>query len=403
MLTSLRKTWYVTAKDLLIVAKDRGAWMTLLVTPLVVIVIVSFALSPVYKGGSLHATLLVSNHDAGGLGKQLTDSLAASPNITIQAAGDRESKTLKQGGSSYGLSLVIPPDFSARVQAGQSVQLQVYDDPNSTTAAPFLKGMIDGAASRFSAVEVAAKAAVSAAIRQNPHADAAAVASRASAAAGAQIANQPIQVKEEPAAGVKTLNTFDIETPGFAVMFLLFGVMIGAEGLLEERDKGTMGRLLVAPVSQASILGGKLLAQFAVSMVQITLLFAVGHFAFGMDTGNSLAGLALMLAATAFTATSFGLLLAALTKTRRQASSVGILAILLMSALGGSWWPLDIVPSFMRKLGHLSMNAWALDGIKGIIIQGQGFIDILPQAGVLLAYGSVCFLIGLKMFKFRAA
>ncbi len=400
---AIKKLWYVTAKDLLIVAKDRGAWMTLLVTPLVVIVVVSFALSPIYKGGSLHATMLVTNHDAGSLGKQLTDALAASPNITIQPASDRESQTLKQSGSSSGLSLVIPKNFSARVQAGERVQLQVYEDPNSTTSAPFLKGMIDGAVNRFSAVEVAAKVAVAEAVEQNRQADASAVASQASAAASAQMQNQPIQTREQPAGGVKTLNTFDIETPGFAVMFLLFGVMIGAEGLLEERDKGTMGRLMVAPVSRASILGGKLFAQFIVSVIQITLLFAVGHFAFSMDTGSSLAGLALMLVATAFTATSFGLLLAALTKTRRQASSIGILAILLMSALGGSWWPLDIVPSFMRKLGHLSMNAWALDGIKGIIIQGQGLADILPQAAVLFAYGSVCFLIGLKMFKVRAA
>ncbi len=397
----MRKLGYITAKDLLVVAKDKGAWMTLLVTPLVVIVVVSFALSPVYKGGSLHATLLVTNHDAGGMGKQLTASLAARPNITIQAASDRESETLKQGGNSFGLALVIPKDFSARVQAGQSTQLQVYEDPNSTTSAPFLKGMIDGAVNRFSAVEVAAKVAVAEAVKQNQRADAAAVAGDATAAASAQMSNQPIQAKEQPASGARQLNTFDIETPGFAVMFLLFGVMIGAEGLLEERDKGTLGRLLVAPVSKASIIGGKLVAQFIVSIIQITLLFAVGHFVFSMDIGNTLAGLALMLVATAFTATSFGILLAALTKTRRQASSIGILAILLMSALGGSWWPLDIVPAFMRKLGHLSMNAWALDGIKGIIIQGQGFSDILLPAGVLFIYGSVCFLIGLKMFKLR--
>ena len=399
----MRKLRYIAAKDLLIVGKDRGAWITLLLTPLVVIVLASLALSPLYRGGNLHATLLVTNHDSGGLGKQLVDSLAANPNMSVQAATDQESETLKQGGSTYGLSLVIPADFSARVQSGQNTQLQVYDDPNSTTSAPFLKGMIDGTVNRFSAAEVAAKISAAEALKQNPNADPAAVAATAGAKAAAQMANPPIQTGEQTASGLQALNTFDIETPGFAVMFLLFGVMIGTEGLLEERDKGTMGRLLVAPVSRTSILGGKLAAQFLISLTQITLLFAVGHFVFGMNTGPSLPGLALMVGVTAYTATAFGLLLAALVKTRRQASAFGVLAILLMSALGGSWWPLDIVPSFMQTLGHLTINAWALDGIKGLIIHGKTFFDILPQAGILFAYGTVCFLIGLRFFRFRNA
>lgn len=398
-----RKLWFVAAKDVLIIAKDRGAWMSLLVTPLLVIVVVSLALSPVYKGGTLHGTLLVTNHDTGSVGQQLVDAVAANPGVTVQAASDSESETLKQGSSTFAASLVIPADFSARVQAGQSSQLRVYEDPNSTTSAPYLKGMINGAVNRFSAVEVAAKVAVTEALKQNPAASAGAVAADATGAASAQMSNQPIQVVSQPAAGTKELNTFDIETPGFAVMFLLFGVLNGTEGLLEERDRGTLGRLLVAPISKSAILGGKLLAQFMVSITQITLLFAVGHFAFSMNTGNSLAGLALMVAVTAFTATAFGLLLAAVTRTRRQAQAIGILTILLMSALGGSWWPLDIVPSFMQTLGHLTINAWALDGIKGLILHGKDFYDILPQAGVLFAYGSVCFLIGIKMFKFQKA
>ncbi len=386
----------------MIVAKDRGAWITLLLTPLVVIVLASLALSPIYKGGSLHATLLVSDLDSGGVGKQLVSALAANPNMTVQAATEAESRTLKRAGSTYSLSLVIPEDFSARVEAGSSVQLMVYDDPNSTTSAPFLKGMIEGTVNRFSAVEVAAKVGVAEALNQNPAASAASVAA-AAASASSQMANQPIKTSEQPAAGTKPLNTFDIETPGFAVMFLLFGVMIGTEGLLEERDKGTMARLIVAPVPRSSILGGKLAAQFLVSLLQISLLFAAGHFIFNMDTGNSLPGLVLMVAITAYTATAFGLLLAALVKTRRQASAFGVLTILLMSALGGSWWPLDIVPPFMRTLGHVTINAWALDGIKGLILHGQGFFDILPQAGVLFAYGTVCFLAGVKLFRFRNA
>mgnify|MGYP001792064077 FL=1 len=77
--------------------------------------------------------------------------------------------------------------------------------------------------------------------------------------------------------------------------------------------------------------------------------------------------------------------------------------IILSSGLGGSWWPLSIEPEFMQKLAHLTINAWALDGINALILDGKGFNDILPQAAALLIYGLVCFGIGIKMFKFRNA
>jgi hypothetical protein len=58
-----------------------------------------------------------------------------------------------------------------------------------------------------------------------------------------------------------------------------------------------------------------------------------------------LAGLALIIIVTAYTASAFGILLASMVKTQRQLSAVGILAVLLMSAPGSSRWPLDIMSS----------------------------------------------------------
>jgi ABC-2 type transport system permease protein len=211
----------------------------------------------------------------------------------------------------------------------------------------------------------------------------------------------PVDTEINDAAGFREVNMFDTQAPGYSVMFLLFGVMLGAEMLLEERDKGTLGRLIVAPVSRSAILGGKLLAQFVIACVQMTILFGFGHFVFGMSLGDSLPGLILMVGVTAFTATAFGLLLAGTVRTRRQATSLGTLIVILMSALGGSWWPLEIVPEFMQVIGHFTINAWALDGINGLILRGEGFTDMLRPAAVLAAYGVVCFAAGLRMFRFR--
>ncbi|MCL5882899.1 MAG: ABC transporter permease [Actinobacteria bacterium] len=398
-----RRLLDISAKDLLVIGKDRGSWIVLLLTPLAVIMVASFALGPAFKG-QLKSQLLAANLDQGQIGGQLIDSLKATEGLEVIQGSAQECADLAAGDQKFKTSMVIPADFSSRILSGAGTGLHVYVDPSDNVNRPFMVGMIDGAASRLSGMVTAVRVSVTEVQKFSPGSDPAQVAGDAAPAAVQQMAaNPPVAVEISNAGGMQDINMFDTQAPGYSVMFLLFGVMLGAEGLLEERDKGTLGRLLVAPVSEAAILGGKLVAQFFVAAVQMIILFGVGHFVFGMHLGNSIAGLVMMIAITAFTATAFGILLASVVKTRRQATSVGTLVIILMSALGGSWWPLSIEPQFMQTLGHLTINAWALDGLNALILNGKGLVDILPQASVLFGYGVVCFLIGIKTFKFRTA
>lgn len=398
-----RKLLDILLKDLLVVGKDRGSWILLLITPLAIIMVASFALGPAFSG-QLKSQLLVTNLDPGQAGADLVSRLGAMEGLSVVTAGEDETINLTIGNKKYKTGLVIPADFTTLVMSGRDTKLQVYVDPNDNVNRPFMVGMIDGIASRMSGMVTSVRVAVAEVQKFSPETDAnAVVADAVSMATGQLSVDPPVAAEITNAAGLQKVNMFDTQVPGYSVMFLLFGVMLGAEMLLEERDKGTLGRLMVAPVSRASILGGKLLAQFVIAMAQMTILFSVGHFVFGMNLGNSLPGLVLIVAVTALTATAGGLLLASVVRTRRQASSLGVLIVILMSALGGSWWPLSIVPRFMQVIGHFTINAWALDGINGLIIKGQGFSSILMPAGVLFLYGAVCFAIGLKMFRFRGA
>lgn len=387
----------------MVVGKDRGSWILLLITPLAIIMVASFALGPAFEG-QLKSQLLVTNHDPGQAGAELVSRLGDMEGLEVIEAGEDETAALTVGDKKYKAGLVIPPDFTAKVMSGQDTKLQVYVDPTDNTNRPFMVGMIDGIASRMSGMVVSVRVAVQEVQKVQPGADPQAVVQDAVPLAVEQMTKDPpVDTEITSASGFKEVNMFDTQAPGYSVMFLLFGVMLGAEMLLEERDKGTLGRLLVAPVSRSSILGGKLLAQFCIAMVQMTILFGIGHFVFGMSLGNSLPALILMIGVTAFTATAFGLLLASVVKTRRQATSLGTLIVIMMAALGGSWWPLEIVPPFMQVIGHFTINAWALDGINGLIIRGEGFSSVLQPAAVLFIYGAGCFAVGLKTFRFRGA
>lgn len=57
-----------------------------------------------------------------------------------------------------------------------------------------------------------------------------------------------------------------ILVPGYAVFFALFGINAAAATILQEKEDGTFRRLLIAPIQKYSLLGGKLLAQFILTL-----------------------------------------------------------------------------------------------------------------------------------------
>jgi ABC-2 type transport system permease protein len=65
----------------------------------------------------------------------------------------------------------------------------------------------------------------------------------------------------------------------------------------------------------------------------------------------------------------------------------GMIAMFLLSALGGAWFPLEITGETFFAVGHLMPSAWAMEGVQNLILRGRGFGSILMPAAVLIGYG----------------
>lgn len=223
---------------------------------------------------------------------------------------------------------------------------------------------------------------------------------RAAEVASALVNDPPATVTLKDVGGAqRKITPFEANVPGYAVMFILFGTTGAAGSLLQEKEEGTIRRLLSMPVSRASILGGKMTAGFLQALAQAIILFAVGHLVFGMWLGKDLPALALVILSTCVAATGLGMLLAALCRTRSQVTGISVLIVLAMSALGGSWWPLYIVPDWMQKVAHITLTAWAMDGFNALLTYGGNLSDVIIPVTVLLGMGAVFFTIALSRFK----
>ncbi len=176
---------------------------------------------------------------------------------------------------------------------------------------------------------------------------------------------------------------------GTAVMMLLFGLSACGRTLLDERDAGTLRRLLVTPAPRGAIIAGKFLMTFVIGLGQLAVMFAFGAVAFGLPVMRHLHGVVLVSAATVAASTGFGVLLATIGRSSKQIDGIATLVILLMSATGGSWFPLFIMPKWMQTVGHFTLNAWAMDGYMGVLAHRSPLSEILLPVGVLVAVAVV--------------
>ena len=60
-----------------------------------------------------------------------------------------------------------------------------------------------------------------------------------------------------------------------------------------------------------------------------------------------------------------------------------------LAMLGGCMWPLEIVPPFMRTIGHLAPHAWAMDAWVALIFDREGVGGIAVELAVLAGFAVV--------------
>ena len=190
--------------------------------------------------------------------------------------------------------------------------------------------------------------------------------------------------------------------PGFTIMFVLLAVVFGtAAALHDERDAGTLPRLLVAPTAFAALLTGKLGARVVVGFLQTLLLLVAGRVVFGLSLGTSPAALVVLAAALALAAGALGLLVAAIAATREQTLPLSLAMVLGLAALGGLWWPIALVPAWLRTLGECFFPTWAMYGMTDLILRDRGLEAVTLPTAILLGQGALLLAGGLWLFRRR--
>ena len=373
----MRSALTIAAKDLRQRVRDRSVFVIAFLVPFGLAGILSLTLSGVDEE-EFTTNFGVANLDGGEVAAGFVQVLRGLDFVTLRelpSAGRAEA--LAEAGE-VDAAFVIPEGFSARAGSGRGGELRVITDPNESIGPLIATSLARSFASEIDSIQVA----VATVLGPGEHdpAIAAEVVSRARE-------TSPAAVVDADTAESRLFSSTTFYAAGMAVFFVFFTVEFGVRSLLDERQSGTLARLLVAPMRPAWIIGGKALASFIVGLVSMSALVLASAFLLGAEWGDPV-GVASLIVSGVLAAMGLTALVATLAKTPAQASGYASTAAVVLGLLGGTFFPLSQGPSFLANLSLIAPQAWMMRGFQDLAA-GGAVADALPSVGAVLAFAVV--------------
>jgi ABC-2 type transport system permease protein len=195
---------------------------------------------------------------------------------------------------------------------------------------------------------------------------------------------------------------FEQTIPGTLVMFTMMILLTsGSLLLVMEREQGLLRRLASTPIPRASVVAGKWAGRLALGLVQIAFAMFAGTLFFKMRWGPALPMVALVLFVWASFNASLGILLGNLARTRAQMAGIGVMSTMVLAALGGCWWPIEITPQWMQTVALFVPAGWTMDAMHKLISFGYGASAALPHVVGLAAATIGVGILGARAFRYE--
>jgi linearmycin/streptolysin S transport system permease protein len=436
----LGNAWTLAHKDLRLFFRDRTALALALVLPLMLATIFGSAMGAMGGdgggGGVQKVDLQVEDLDDSQASRDLVALLEGAAGLRITVAP--EARRAVSGGD-MPAALVIPSGYGESLGAGRIPELRLLRDPSRTIAQQVIAGnllpvlfesVLEGAGDGLMSkvldgldFPTAGRAEAQATLDESwARMDDIVGRLKAQGAfdedseaeaddAGLNFLEEVpamLGIVTEDVAGQADDDDFPVAAgashaiAAMAVMMLMFSLVAAGGTLLEEQAEGTLLRLQLAPSAGPAILIGKLISMGLIGLLQLVVLFSYGLMLFDVPVLDAPFEIGVTSLGVVFAATGLGLLFATLCTSRKQLEGLSTLVILVMSAVGGAWFPREMTPEWFRFAGQFTITAYAMDAFHGILWYGKGLLPTAELGGVwsdvavLYAIG-----LGLVLLSFR--
>ncbi|HYQ96137.1 MAG TPA: ABC transporter permease [Candidatus Eisenbacteria bacterium] len=362
-------------KEFIQMRRDRATLAMMLGIPVIQLLVFGFAIRMDVR----HLPMAVWDQSHTQESRELIQKLQATDNFTVTRhveSYDEAVRLIDRGTARA--AIVIPVDYARRLKRGRSSVAQLLvdaSDPNTSQNA-------------IAAAQLVGQ-------RKNIE--------LLSALVGAKVRTEtpPVDIRVRPLYNPALKSAIFI-VPGIIGLILsVTMLLITSMSVVREREQGTLEQLIVTPITRGEIMIGKIAPYVLVGYVQLTAVLTLGHFIFQMPVRGSL----LVVYAVTFlfiTANlGLGLFISTLAKTQAQSMQGSYFFFLPNVLLSGFMFPREGMPHVAREIGLLFPLTYYIQILRGVVLKGANFLDVLPQTLMLLLLALVFFGFSVNRFQKR--
>lgn len=192
--------------------------------------------------------------------------------------------------------------------------------------------------------------------------------------------------------------------PGALLMIVLFTSIFTMMSVIEDRDRGFLSSVLVAPVSRSAIVMGKVLGGATLSAIQ-GLVFLVFAPAVGVHfTAESFLIIVLSVFMMAFSLTALGFALAWRMESAQAFHAIVNLFLIPLWLLSGALFPVNRASGWIAWVMRLNLLTYGLDALRTALFPATATMNqfsVGVSLAILAAFTGVIFAAAFLMVNRR--
>lgn len=188
--------------------------------------------------------------------------------------------------------------------------------------------------------------------------------------------------------------------PGLmGVMLTMTMIIITGLAITRERERGTMENLLSTPVHPSEVIVGKIVPYIAVGYVQVFLILLAAKFLFNVPIVGSVPLLVALTFLFIVANLAVGITFSTIAKNQLQAVQMAFFFFLPSLLLSGYMFPFRGMPGWAQDIGECLPLTHYLRIVRGILLKGNGLVEIAPDLWPIVLFLVVMLAIGIKRYR----
>jgi ABC-2 type transport system permease protein len=209
----------------------------------------------------------------------------------------------------------------------------------------------------------------------------------------------PVDVRVHRRYNPEAITAYNVVPGLLGTILTMTMVLMTGLAMTRERERGTFENLLSTPALPIEVMTGKIVPYVVIGLIQVSLIIFFALVLFHVPMQGS--ALLLYFVVLIFIAANLalGITFSSIASNQLQAMQMTFFFFLPSMLLSGFMFPFRGMPEWAQWIGSLLPLTHFLVLVRGIMLKGNGFVDLVPQIWPILAFMLAVILIGLRFYK----